>query len=126
MRSRRPAYLCRENPVTRLVSIPKLRDLLDDPSKVNDLSVEDVPALRGELATLDSLLLARLLSNGQAVPPAPSDRRLTVREAAAKLGCSADWLYRHGDGLKLTIRMGRSLGFSEQRIEEWMRRRAGR
>jgi predicted DNA-binding transcriptional regulator AlpA len=37
-----------------------------------------------------------------------------------------DWLYRQADTLPFTVRIGRSLGFSEQGIEKWLRQRAGR
>ena len=56
----------------------QLADLIADPNKVNDVSLEAVAALRGESATLDTVLLARLLSggNGQAELPTQGDRRL--------------------------------------------------
>lgn len=111
-----------------ILPIPNLQELIADPSTVKDLPLEAVPALRGELARLDTLLLARLLSaaNGQAEHPAQGDRRLNVEQAAAKLGLSKDYLYRHAASLPFTIRVGRGLGFSEQGIEKWLRQRAGR
>lgn len=105
-----------------------LANLIADPSTVNDLPSEAVPALRGELALLDTMLLARLLSapNGQTGHPAPGDRRLSVEEAAVKLNVSKDYLYRNAPTLPFTIRIGRGVGFSEQGIEKWMRRRTAR
>ena len=72
-----------------LISIPMLSDLMIDPDKVSLLPPEAIPVLRGELARLDSLLLARLFagSNGKADRP-DGDRRLGVEEAASKLGTS--------------------------------------
>ena len=108
--------------------IPKLVDLVDDPSKVSDVRREDVAALRGKLAELDTLLLGRLLQsgNGQAEHPADGDRLLDTREAAAKLGSSEDYLYRHSRNLPFTVHMGRKLRFSEAGIQRYIRQRMGR
>ncbi len=110
-----------------LASIPKLPDLLANPQRAADLPPEAIPALRGELARLDTVLLARLLSptNGQ-VPIIPQgDRLLVAQEAAAKLGSSADYLYRHASTLPFTVRVGRRLRFSETGIERYIRQRTG-
>lgn len=90
-----------------LVSIPKLTELVSDPGRVKDLPTEAIPAMRGELVRLDSLLLARLLqhSNGSGGPEA-GDRLLSTQEAAEKLGTSTDYLYRHSSKLPFTVRMG--------------------
>ena len=107
----------------------KLKELLENPLVLEQTRSEEIADLRGELARIDSLLLARLVSpngNGQAEHPAQPDRRLSVEQAAEKLGMSKDWLYRHAHGLPFTIRIGRGLGFSEAGIERYLRQRAGR
>ena len=83
--------------------------------------------MRGELVRLDSLLLARLLqhSNGSGGPEA-GDRLLSTQEAAAKLGTSTDYLYRHSSKLPFTVRLGRKVLFSEAGIERYIRARMGR
>lgn len=109
------------------VSIPKLADLVNDPTKVPVLPVEAVPSLRGELARLDSLLLARLLQPGDGCrEPEAGDRLLSAREASAKLGASEDWLYRRSRTLPFTVRIGRKVLFSEAGIERYIRQRMGR
>jgi predicted DNA-binding transcriptional regulator AlpA len=94
---------------------------------IQTLTAEAVASARGELARLDSLLLAHLIEvNGGHAEGAQPDRRLSVEEAAAKPGTSKDWLYRHADTLPFTVRIGRSLGFSEVGIERYLRQRIGR
>ena len=83
--------------------------------------------MRGELARLDTMLLGRLLqpSNGSGGPEA-GDRLLSTQEAAAKLGTSTDYLYRHSSKLPFTVRLGRKVLFSEAGIERYIRARMGR
>ena len=108
--------------------VPKLRDLVSDPSKVSLVPSEVIPALRGKLAELDTLLLGRLLQpgNGQVEQSADGDTLLTVKEAAAKLGTSADWVYRHSRTLPFLVRIGRKVLFSEAGIERYIPARMGR
>src|SRR3990172_181232 len=110
-----------------LETVPKLTDLMADPGKVSLLPAEAIASLRGELARLDSLLLVRLLqhSNGSGGPEA-GDRLLSTQEAAAKLGTSTDYLYRHSSKLPFTVRLGRKVLFSEAGIERYIRARMGR
>jgi len=104
-----------------------LVQIFADPSVIQTLPAEAVASARGELACLDSLLLAHLMNaKGRRAEGAPPDRRLSVEEAAAKLGTSKDWLYRHADTLPFTVRIGRGLGFSEVGIDRYLRQRAGR
>ena len=111
-----------------LTVTPRLVDLVADPSKVALLPLETIATLRGELTKLDTLLLGRLLSEakGRTEAGVESDRLLTAREAAAKLGASQDWLYRHSRNLPFTVRMGRKVLFSEAGIARYIRARMGR
>jgi predicted DNA-binding transcriptional regulator AlpA len=83
--------------------------------------LERLPDLIAQVEALKARLYARLTSSSPA--PAARDRLLNVREAAQKLGRSPDWLYRHGSELPFVIRDGRLLRFSEQGIEEYIKRR---
>jgi predicted DNA-binding transcriptional regulator AlpA len=106
-------------------AIPKLDDLITDPRKLAGVPSEAIPALRGELARLDTFLLARLLSGGniQAETGPEGDRLLNAREASTKLGLSEDHLYRHSTQFPFTVRLGRKLRFSEAGIERYIRQR---
>ena len=109
--------------------VPKLVDLAEHPERVSSLPVEAVPSLRAELAKLDTLLMMRVAmaqGNGQAQAQGDGDRLLDVKAAAAKLGKSRDALYRKADKYPFTVRDGRSLRFSEQGIEKYIRQRVGR
>ena len=115
--------------MAELNSIPNLTDLVNDPAKVALLPPEAIPTLRGELARLDTLLLMRVAmaqNNGQTEHSADGDRLLDVEEAARKLGKSKDYLYRHAGDYPFTVRDRRSLRFSEQGIEKFIRQRVGR
>ena len=48
------------------------------------------------------------------------DRLLRVKEAAALLGMSPDWLYRNADRFRFTVRNGRSLRFSERGLRRYL------
>ena len=50
------------------------------------------------------------------------DRLLDAKKAAAKLDVSTDWLYERANELPFTVRLGGSVKFSEQGIEEHIRR----
>jgi predicted DNA-binding transcriptional regulator AlpA len=106
-------------------AIVKLADLIADPGALAVVPLEVIPALRGELTRLDTLLLARLLSgsNAHSGNAREGDRRLNAKEAAAKLGTSTDWVYRRSRSLPFVIRLGRKVVFSEAGIEKYIRQR---
>src|SRR5215469_6504070 len=106
--------------VAKLVTVPTLADLLNDPLKISGLPREAIPALRGELAQLDTLLLSRLLSAKE--PEAAEDQLLNVTDAAARLGVSSNYLYHHRE-LPFTRRIGRKLLFSAKGIDKYIRSR---
>jgi len=99
-----------------------LAEIVSHPTLIETPAPGAVADLRGDLARIDSLLLARLMSPNGRAEAAQSDRRLSVEEAATKMCVSRDYLYRHADSLPFTVRVGRGLGFSEQGIERWLRR----
>src|SRR6516165_12571188 len=81
-----------------MVAVPQLADLIADPGNVAIVPLEAVPALRAELAKLDSLLLMRLSfpqGNRGADRSVDGERLLTVGQAAEMLHTSTDYLYRH-------------------------------
>ena len=86
---------------------------------VRTISHEELPRLLGDLEELKATALARLIA-----PPAAqtSDRLLDVEEAAERLGVSRDYIYRNHRRFPFTRREGRSLRFSDQGIERYLRR----
>jgi excisionase family DNA binding protein len=70
-------------------------------------------------ACLRRSLAAPIESNGKR--NGDGDRLLTVEEAAQKLGCSKDRLYRHPPEFRsFERRIGRQLRFSEAQIERYI------
>lgn len=112
-----------------LTAIPKLADLVADPSKASDLPVEAIPAMLGTLECLRAALWARLTvpqGNGQGQAQGDGDRLLTAKEAGGKLGRSEDGMYRHANEFPFTVRDGRQVRFSQKGIEKYIRQRVGR
>jgi predicted DNA-binding transcriptional regulator AlpA len=112
-----------------LNAVPKLADLVAEPGKAGLVPPEAIPAMLGDLERLKGTLWARLMlpqGPGKVEQSADGDRLLAAREAAAKLGMSADYLYRRSRNLPFTVRLGRKLRFSEAGIERYIRARVGR
>jgi excisionase family DNA binding protein len=99
----------------------KERIILPNPA---DIEPERIAPMMAQMAAIQLSLAARLVAETTERPQADADSLLTVEEAAARLKCSADWLYRHAKRLPFTVRMGRNLRFSERGIDEAIR--AGR
>ena len=110
------------------IVIPKLSELLEHPEWLSTLPPEAVPVMLGELERLRAALWVQLTvprHNGN-IHNNDRDRLLNVEEAARKLGKSKDYLYRHAGNYPFTVHDGRSLRFSEQGIEKFIRNRMGR
>jgi hypothetical protein len=85
-----------------------------------ELPAEELAGFIGQLETAKATAWARLTA------PAPSsahDELLDVATAAARLGVSQDYLYRHAEEYSFTRRQGRKLLFSALGIEKHIRQR---
>ena len=85
------------------------------------ISQEDLPRLLGDLEEIRATALARLTSPAQ--ESQLPDSLLGVEEAATRLGVSQHYLYRNHPRFPFTRRMGRSLRFSSNGIEQYIRRK---
>jgi len=83
------------------------------------LPTGDLPRLLGDLAEIVETARSRLLAPE---PPEPADELLTVRELQARTKFSADYIYRHADTWPFTRRSGRSLRFSQNGLESFLRK----
>ena len=92
---------------------PTLDELACDPARVAVLPPDQRAALLNDLV---GLLFAFGAASG-----AGADRLLTVKEAAHKLGCSPDTLYKNKRH-PARVHNGRSVRFSEKAIEMLIRR----
>ena len=92
--------------------------ILPDPTEIEP---ENIAPVMAQMAAMQLSLAARLVAEGTDHGQAETDNLLTVEEAAARLKCSEDWLYRKAKRLPFTIRVGRNLRFSKHGIEEAIR-----
>src|SRR5947208_1266229 len=104
---------------------PGLTGRLDELlANVENVSIEEIPALLIRLGALSQQLAARLImANGNGPRPDPkagAGKLLDVEEAAERTGMSEDWLYRHASTLPFTVKVGRSLRFSETGLVKWI------
>jgi predicted DNA-binding transcriptional regulator AlpA len=109
-----------------LFEVPRLEELVVDPDKVRVLDARANWALRKQaILALNVLLDHEFEREGRTMDRlAPTrDQLLDVREAAAKLCVTIDWLYRHHKRLPFVVRHGRPLRFSEAVIEDYIRKR---
>ena len=77
---------------------------------------EELPQLLGELEQVRAVAWSRL------APPAPAksqtrDELLDIEAAAARLGMSGSYLYRHHQTFPFTRKVGRALRFSSSGID---------
>ena len=105
--------------------------LLQQPDRVSEVPVGEVPGLLVRLGALVAALAARHAANVsnaskvlQVEPTDNRDRNLTADEAAKMLGMKKSWLYRHSRELPFTRRLSRrAVRFSEKGIRRWLETR---
>ena len=88
------------------------------------LPAEDLPGLIGALEEVKATALVRLTA--PALQPQAQDSWLDVGEASQLLSMSTSYLYRHSGQFSFVRREGRSLRFSAQGIQEYLRGRRRR
>jgi excisionase family DNA binding protein len=96
----------------------KVKIVVPDPTEIE---TEDIGVVMAQMAAIQLSLATRLVAEGTERVQDEGDNLLTIDEAAAKLKCSSDWLYRRAKRLPFTVRVGRNLRFSERGIEEAIR-----
>jgi predicted DNA-binding transcriptional regulator AlpA len=104
-----------------------LDDLNRDPQLASTLSRKQLVDMYRQAARLEADLHAHLLATPAEVPHDDAgDRLLTATEAAARLGYTRDWLYRHAHELPFTVRIrGGRPRFSDHGISRYLRLRQG-
>jgi excisionase family DNA binding protein len=102
----------------RVADMGKERIILPDPA---DIEPEKIAPVMAQMAAIQLSLAARLVAESTERAQTDADSLLTVEEAAAKLKCSGDWLYRQAKRLPFTVRVGRSLRFSSRGIDAHIR-----
>ena len=80
----------------------------------------ELPRLLGDLEEVKATALAQP-APARLTPLQQTDEFLTVKAAAQRLGCSADYLYKNSASLPFTRHLGKKLLFSTRGIEEYLR-----
>jgi len=85
------------------------------------MPAEELPRLVGELAEINAVALARLTSPTITAKP---DELLDVDQAAKRLHCSTDYLYRNHKRLPFSRpdKVGRRLLFSSAGLDAYLRK----
>jgi excisionase family DNA binding protein len=116
-----------EAPVTEPRTVALVRtpaELLDAPERALDLPLHEAAAMLVRVGALEAMLRARLASPVPASPcasPAAEDRLLTTDQAAARLGVTRNWLYRHATKLPFARKLSRkALRFSEAGLNRYL------
>jgi excisionase family DNA binding protein len=116
------------NPTRSIAHVTRtLATCTESLAQLGDAPIPQLAALLAHLAALQQVVSARLLQDmlrRDESQTQASDRLLTVGEAARRLACSKDWLYRHR--LPFAVRNGRQLRFSADGLERYIQQRAGR
>lgn len=81
----------------------------------------EITARLAELEMSRATLLAELIALH--TTREPEDRLLAVQEAAEILSVTTDWLYRHADEFRFTVRPGPGqVRFSHRGIQDYLRK----
>ena len=111
-----------------------LRRISEELCRLGSVSDEDVPAalacvnsLRGQLDALrDDLFLRRVVLAAPRPAPTDKEERLTVKQAASRLGRSKWWLYKHKAELPFMTNQGRNWFASARGLDRYIRQAEGR
>ena len=107
---------------TNLKLIPSLDDLVLDPFKVETLSAYEAREMIARLASIQNVLLAKAFSGDENGHQPKENNLLNVEQAAKRMGCSKDWLYRHSKTLPFVRRIShRQLRFDPSGIDRYLR-----
>ena len=117
----------RRSGVAGVYAVPRLEELVADPGKLGVLDTRT----RRALTTTALMALNTLMFNELALATQPSgspgvekcDRLLDFKQTAAKLGVKVDWLYHKYRKLPFWVRVGGRPRFSENGIEDYIRKR---
>ena len=85
-------------------------------NRARTLATEEIPRFLGELETIRATAWSRLTTTIPAAKQA-GDELVDIEEAARRLGVSQSFLYRNHGKYAFSRRVGRSLRFSSQGIQ---------
>jgi predicted DNA-binding transcriptional regulator AlpA len=104
-----------------------LAEVARNPERITEVPQAALASLMAQAAALQVALAARLLAASvqpderAGLPALDAERLLTPPEAAAMLGVTVPWLYRHAAQLPFARRLSRkALRFSEPGLRRWL------
>lgn len=108
--------------MSRLLPMPAIEELLENPSRVADLPAEAARLLFVRLAALQAALTVAVLpaTTPDRSPSQNGDRFLDAEEVGALVGKSRSWIEHHVDELPERRRVGGEGRWSEREIRRWM------
>jgi excisionase family DNA binding protein len=98
-----------------------LGKLIADPKLVEKLEPAQANKLLAQLTLVQACLASRALAVVER--DTNSENLLTVEQAAERLKCSKDWLYRRSRTLPFVRRVGGLLRFSSDDLDKYIRNR---
>ncbi len=107
----------------------RLAECARDVDREDVIPADQLSGLLCQIAALQTVVATRLvlaLQTNHALASGDRDHLLPVAEAADRLACTTDWLYRHHHRLPFVVRNGRQVRFSADGLDLYIRRRAGR
>jgi predicted DNA-binding transcriptional regulator AlpA len=103
----------------------QLLSVVEKPERLLEIQLSDVPALVAELEGVRVRLWLRLIvgdPSNRSHDDGTPDRVLTPNEAAAMLGVTTRWLYRHRRRLPFALPLSRrALRFSQIGLQQWLK-----
>lgn len=106
-----------------------LRDLVNDPRRVDELTPDEATSALVELATLQAAVATRLRTAPESavaelLPSPEIDRLLTAEDVANRFGRSVAWVYRQAKHWNFTRRVTRrTVRFSEAGLQRFLSHR---
>lgn len=88
---------------------------------VNTMPIADLPRLLGRLREAEAVAMARLYAAVPTSNQSQSEQLLDVGDAARRLNCSPDFLYRHWKQLPFARKYDFGLRFSESGLNAYIR-----
>ncbi len=123
------ARVPRRSGVVGLHVVPKLEEVAADPGKTGVLDAHTTELLEtAAIAALDALRKRKLILAAEARVVTQArcpDRLLRPKEVAARLGMGVDWVYHNQLKLPFRVRLGTVPRFSENGLDEFIRKRQG-
>jgi predicted DNA-binding transcriptional regulator AlpA len=97
---------------------------LPAPEDIEKVPSDQIPALLSQLAAVQGMLAARLLTdtgNGNRQPE--DDELVNLKEAATMLKVSESWIYHRSKKLPFIVRLGRQIKYSKKGIQNFIKNR---